>query len=1044
MNETVGRNPWMRMALALAMACVSALSTLGAESSAKAVPEARLESLAPDRALPAGLVPVPFDKVASPVALFDPAGALGKAAALSPGAWAGGLAALDGIPFLLGTNGVDAAASCAGLREPFREPPGDRPRLVVPADQYCALHVLAFSRRLPGTVPRMTVRVGGDVLSNVSVAVPDLQDAAGGAGARSSLPVKLADGSQGYLHHLRVPLDVSGNYWEMSRGKSKTMNLEFTRDVVVHISHPEPAFFHEMPAGEPSSVVVVAATLERSPVEAAYWTDSPVAIFEEAQQALWRVSVSNRFDQPVSGEVRLRCAGPGTGEQALAGRAEWVVSAPFALKPAERRELALDVKPKSGARGWYGGVFEVWVGGERAQVRDTSFAILAPEARQAGDASPFGVFVYGGNQYGAYFRDAAEAVEKQAYVARKGGWRWMRGKDGPPYTLKSTARIPPPVADAATPAALKEGVARGDDPFYLINAEGCGVNRIGFRLHEILGGPAYAIEPQEQWNLRLCREGWSRAAEAYKKLGTGAKFIVGDSPSVAVEFMKDGLGKEVDVYGVRGLAHFWREPERQPDWHGLLASLQQVSRAKAKYGYPDLEVWATQGLQHGTAPGDLTPHRQAVIYVRESMLALANGVSRIVDMGSLRDCTSGLNGRNLGSIGFCGRDPEMAPKPSFAMYAWLTQALDGAAFSGFLNAPDTSIHVLDFVRKDGGHVYPVWVVRGRQTVSLAVAGASPVVYDAYGNRMAAAVKDGVLAVEATDAPLYVTGATVSSVAAAAPVEIAGPSGTLIVDFDDAGRFKPVEGKSAVLEGNWEYPRVRGTFKTEAVVEDGATALRVELQKDSHPSGLVQRYVELALSAPIELQGRPAAFAVRVKGNGGWGKIMFELVDAKGRIWTSSGNQYSGAVNSSDCKGDAFVSFAGWQTMLIPLPGQHPGADQHVAWPSLCDWWPENTPEWAETQKRPEWIEAQRKYEAYRAEYPAILKAWQEKNPTDTHIPRPPSNPGGYTGLARVDYPVKLTKVIVAMPPSVLYVNTEVPVEKLALFLDKIEVISTLP
>jgi hypothetical protein len=110
------------------------------------------------------------------------------------------------------------------------------------------------------------------------------------------------------------------------------------------------------------------------------------------------------------------------------------------------------------------------------------------------------------------------------------------------------------------------------------------------------------------------------------------------------------------------------------------------------------------------------------------------------------------------------------------------------------------------------------------------------------------------------------------------------------------------------------------------------------------------------------------------------------------------------MNSSDNKGDSFVSFDGWQTLHVQLPGQYPGEDQFVAWPGNYDWYPSGTPE------------------CERAEEDKRLASMCD------------------LGIAPVAWPLKLTKVIVAMPPSILYVDREIPVADPAIAIDRIGVI----
>jgi hypothetical protein len=155
---------------------------------------------------------------------------------------------------------------------------------------------------------------------------------------------------------------------------------------------------------------------------------------------------------------------------------------------------------------------------------------------------------------------------------------------------------------------------------------------------------------------------------------------------------------------------------------------------------------------------------------------------------------------------------------------------------------------------------------------------------------------------------------------------------------------------------------------------------------------------------VTLAGRPEALTARVRGNGGWGRVIFEVVDARGSIWTSSGNPSDRALNSNDTRGESFVSFDGWQTMRIPLPGQYPGEDQFVAWPANADWYPSGTQE--------------------------CSRAGEDSGLAERCS----------LGIAAVAWPLKLTKVIVAMAPNILYVDRELPVGDPAIAIDRIGVL----
>jgi hypothetical protein len=342
-----------------------------------------------------------------------------------------------------------------------------------------------------------------------------------------------------------------------------------------------------------------------------------------------------------------------------------------------------------------------------------------------------------------------------------------------------------------------------------------------------------------------------------------------------------------------------------------------------------------------------------------------------------------------------------------------------------------------------------------QKVTLKIqAGGKPQVFDFYGNPVKAAEP---LTLEASPTPYYITGAVIAGVESATPIEAPDTNtGTLLVDFDKPDQLKQVGGPSAVLESTWDTPRLKGDLASSFVTEDGATTLKVELKPDSDPRKLLPRYAEFELSKPIPLKGRPHEFVFRVKGNSGWAQIMFELVDAKGRVWTSTGNQYAGSANAADPHGQSFVNFEGWQTMRFPVVGMYPGADQSVFWPRNYNWWAFPSPEAAQlaeqaaqakaeaeqAAKNPPEASATPKQESAApaeaaktvAKSKGSKKAAAAKTAADGKPRKVP-----YTGVVPVDYPLTLKKIIVTLRPHILYLDEEAPMENQVIYLDNLSV-----
>jgi hypothetical protein len=315
-----------------------------------------------------------------------------------------------------------------------------------------------------------------------------------------------------------------------------------------------------------------------------------------------------------------------------------------------------------------------------------------------------------------------------------------------------------------------------------------------------------------------------------------------------------------------------------------------------------------------------------------------------------------------GRAGLCYRDPEYNPKPSYVMYAWLTQILDQARPDGFVDTGSTALHVLRFRYASGGCVYPLWVVRGRQTLTLDLAAAgAPIVYDVYGNTVPVKVTDGKLTLEVSDTPVYVTGTEIRRVAGRQPLDAPAPAGTPVATFTNPEAVQVVSDPSPLLATVSSTPQLQGTFTLSGETIDSRHALRIALNPDQDARRLLPRYGELKLATPVTLPGeRPWALELAVKGDGSWTRIMLELTDAASNVWTST---LGGAM------GEPYVCFDGWQTMRFQLPGTYPPPIEKMRWPSTSDW------------------------------------------------------QAGTQAVATVTYPLKLTKVIVAMRPEILYADT---------------------
>jgi hypothetical protein len=169
--------------------------------------------------------------------------------------------------------------------------------------------------------------------------------------------------------------------------------------------------------------------------------------------------------------------------------------------------------------------------------------------------------------------------------------------------------------------------------------------------------------------------------------------------------------------------------------------------------------------------------------------------------------------------------------------------------------------------------------------------------------------------------------------------------------------------------NFMNPRRQGDFEYRTVPEDSGqernrregNVLAVKPKLPVAGSEYLQMYSALVLKKPVEIPGEPTQLGVLVHGNGGWGRVIFELEDAKGQRWISIGAEQAGTPmpwlaewltkeelaklnpksanvcdwNCDDAWGRAAVNFDGWRLIKFPMPGHYPGEGYH--WPMNSQW-----------------------------------------------------------------------------------------------------------
>ena len=115
------------------------------------------------------------------------------------------------------------------------------------------------------------------------------------------------------------------------------------------------------------------------------------------------------------------------------------------------------------------------------------------------------------------------------------------------------------------------------------------------------------------------------------------------------------------------------------------------------------------------------------------------------------------------------------------------------------------------------------------------------------------------------------------------------------------------------------PNLQAEFGKGEAGHTDAVAITLAPEPGDRP--LATRYGVLQAKQPIPIPGKPSALGLWVKGNAGWGRVVYQVRDAKGEIWTSAGTRND--WNSDDTHGWSYVSFEGWRYVRFPLPGNLP-------------------------------------------------------------------------------------------------------------------------
>jgi hypothetical protein len=854
------------------------------------------------------------------------------------------------------------------------KPDPTRAILPIPVADYEAVYVLAATDDDPALTGDLTLRFhvrGGPARTDYhdfAAQIPRAGDKKIRVGQQGV--VKIIAGAQGNLYLVRIPINRAfaqhfKDHW--------AMYLDLTRKLDLAINLPDPYRFQLRPLGDPSGVRIYGLTLERPSLHLEVTGQAPGNVWNQPELPTFELVFRNHFEHYREYTVEA-VAVRDDGVQTVTTTAPWRPWAPAHKVRLEVQQMTLPLTE----RGHYEVTFRLLRGKELITTTWTTLAILAPDTRQHRLTGPYGTWDFSGTH------NTPSDLRVTGTLAVKAGWRYMR--EAPEYGLEAFNDPNYHGGDKTLDPvrkAMKENPDWKAPKRVLIFHETAISGPHITRTPDVFTGKSYKLDEAEQKTFDGL---WESAHTAYKfvqeNMPTTEVYLGNGAPHLVEEFCRRGISKDYLKIAGNESGSFMRPPETQPlDFVSSNAGIWMFRQILDHYGYQDTKVYQCFEINYpGTNPGNLSMPTQAEYTVRHILHSLAWRIP-IIRPGAVTDMGTSYYFSNWGSSGYCYTYPYVCPKQSYVAYAVLTQQLDGATFTRMVPTGTTTLYALEFKKPAGGYVTVLWTSQG-QTTDLAVrlptnwlGRVQPArLVTMLGREPELATKGPYVYPVASTSPSYLhTAAPVAEIAhQAANMAYAGmPSGQpfMIAKLDSLEAWDVVTNQpDQELEVyNFMQPRRPGNFHFSVVPaqwSDGTAGVQVTPQLPVPGPVYLPMHSSLRLKQPVEIPGVPTEIGLWVEGNGGWGRLIFELEDAGGQRWISLGAEMDGEPNpwmadwlspaefnklrgtgkagisdwnSNDPWARGVINHDGWRYVRFPLPGQY-GAKQDIYhWPMNSQW-----------------------------------------------------------------------------------------------------------
>jgi len=791
-------------------------------------------------------------------------------------------------------------------------------------------------------VPRGTVRFYRDMAGYCATSEFEITPEAIEKGDVKQLSQKTADGKTRYL--VRVPVN-SADFYGFNDLSDNFLDVQITKPVYLLRSYPDPIYCGHHPGGPPSSVRVTGITFE----EAAFGYEViPLHhghVFEQPEKPSYTVRVTNRTDKAQTASVVF-------ATKSYDGKEKNSASTSELIEAGKTKDIKLHIDNIK-TLGWHELETTVELAGEE-RGNTLSLVLLPPNDRTYGDApneTRFGAW----NLWGHYvpFVDHKPEINGPILATlRKIGIRRIGAHSAfmtPDFTkqydflpkgphtvvsvyhrldekdpeqvekmLKVEESLVKPITDNWKTGTYHYGGEWGFDHTFTHAAN-----------PRYTGDGPWHFDEKAMANLKRQMFIFETIGERLRKVAPNIKLILQwGGPQNTIPFLENDFPKKyVDGYGV-DMPNFELTPEL-PVGVGTINYLWTVRQEVARTGWPQHGFHWVEGPFLPTNEGALTEVEQEQNYVRYWLAGLAYNVESF-EAGIVPHDGGNYYGAEHYGAGVFKRIPLVCPKPAVAALATATSMLCGSDLVGPIKSDVLTSYGLSFYRKrDNQHIHALWRVRGQCDVTLDVSGkGNATVVNAMGNRHNVPIKDGKVTVATSPSPVWLIDAgKVTSFTSGTPKYDEKPAEHAIeltkfssYDWKYDGSAIPSYATNHHATSRKIDMQLGVTFSTKDAPHGPTADVTLPAQKvDDRP--LSARYGSIVAAKPVAIPGKAKALGIWMEGNASWGRVVYELKDAKGETWTSIGTKDD--WNCDDTFTWSYANFEGWRYLRFPLPGHRP-------------------------------------------------------------------------------------------------------------------------